>query len=549
MSKTIPTESIIVLQNKIDMLPKKNFQRTTLINECAHFYGVSISTVYRALAKHASPQASKRADFNTPRKIIQSDMKRYCEIIAAIKHRTKNKKGTHLSTKESILILENFGVQTPNGLIKAPSGVLRKSTVDRYLYRWGLTPESIHIEPCVVRFQAEYSNDCWQFDFSPSDLKQFKIEGYQPNAKLMLISVVDDRSGITYQEYVYVPGEDAMTALKFLFNAMAPKKKKNMPFQGIPKVIYLDNGPVAKSKMFRRVMAYLGIEIKTHLPKDGDGRRTTSRSKGKVERPFRTVKTSLESKYHFHQPQSLEEANAWLTHYLDGYNDMPHRSESHSRLDDWKRNIPEQGFREMCTWKKFSSFVREPEQKKVHSDATINVNGVVYQLPPELAGKEITILLGLFDNEIHIEYEDKKEGPFYPSNGPVLFNTFKSHKKSHQEKVADKIEVLASEISIPIEVLSGNNSTLITAIQSTDLVPDSTVSIPFQEDVSKYKYFNSKIDAKVFISEYLGKPLAHLTKNQMAKIDSILLESLEKKIVLAQVKELMSFKVLKGRIA
>ena len=144
-----------------------------------------------------------------------------------------------------------------------------------------------------------------------------------------------------------MPGEDVMTALKFLFNAMAPKEKKNMPFQGIPKVIYLDNGPVAKSKMFRRVMAYLDIEVKTHLPKNGDGRRTTSRSKGKVERPFRTVKTSLESKYHFHQPQSLEEANAWLTHYLVGYNDMPHRSEDHDRLVDWKKHIPEQGFRQM----------------------------------------------------------------------------------------------------------------------------------------------------------------------------------------------------------
>ena len=129
MSKTIPTESIIALQNKIDMLPKKSSQRTELIDECAHFYGVSISTVYRALAKHASPQASKRADFNTPRKITQSDMKRYCEIIAAIKYRTKNKKGTHLSTKESILILEDFGVQIPNGLIKAPPGLLKKSRI------------------------------------------------------------------------------------------------------------------------------------------------------------------------------------------------------------------------------------------------------------------------------------------------------------------------------------------------------------------------------------------------------------------------------------
>jgi hypothetical protein len=32
--------------------------------------------------------------------------------------------------------------------------------------------------------------------------------------------VVDDRSGVMYQEYHYVYGEDTMTALKFFFNAM-----------------------------------------------------------------------------------------------------------------------------------------------------------------------------------------------------------------------------------------------------------------------------------------------------------------------------------------
>ena len=44
-------------------------------------------------------------------------------------------------------------------------------------------------------------------------------------------------------EYRCVYGEDAESALRFLFNAMAPKIG-GFPFQGRPKMIYLDNGMI-----------------------------------------------------------------------------------------------------------------------------------------------------------------------------------------------------------------------------------------------------------------------------------------------------------------
>jgi len=50
----------------------------------------------------------------------------------------------------------------------------------------------------------------------------------------MLFSVVDDRSGVAYQEYRCVYGEDVEAALRFLFNAMTVKALDGFPFQGIP---------------------------------------------------------------------------------------------------------------------------------------------------------------------------------------------------------------------------------------------------------------------------------------------------------------------------
>ena len=90
-------------------------------------------------------------------------------------------------------------------------------------------------------------------------------------------------------------------------------------------------------------MAQLGVDVRTHMPRGSDGRRVTARSKGKVERPFRTVKEAHETLYHFHTPQNEAEANLWLRNYLVRYNAQPHRSEPHSRTEDWLSTLPRSG--------------------------------------------------------------------------------------------------------------------------------------------------------------------------------------------------------------
>jgi hypothetical protein len=51
-------------------------------------------------------------------------------------------------------------------------------------------------------------------------------------------------------------------ALRFLFNAIAPKPADHVPFQGIPRMIYMHNGPVARSHVFHQVRRYLDIEVR-----------------------------------------------------------------------------------------------------------------------------------------------------------------------------------------------------------------------------------------------------------------------------------------------
>ena len=42
------------------------------------------------------------------------------------------------------------------------------------------------------------------------------------------------------------------------------------------------------------------------------------------------------------------------------------------------------GIREMCSWERFCTFAREPERRKVGVDARISVEGVFYEVEPDL---------------------------------------------------------------------------------------------------------------------------------------------------------------------
>ena len=254
---------------------------------------------------------------------------------------------------------------------------------------------------------------------------------------------------VAYQEYHCVYGEDVEAALRFLFAAMAPKPVDDFPFQGIPAMLYMDNGPIARSQVFRQVMRYLGVEVRTHLPQGRDGRRVTARAKGKGERPFRTVKEMQETLYHFHAPQTDEEANAWLFQFLRRYNAMSHRTEPQSRWKIGSGSCRRAGLRAMCSWERFCAFAREPERRKVGVDARVTVDGVAYEVDPNLAGETVVLWWGLFDHELYVEHGEQRYGPYQPVSGPIPLHRYRRLKATKIQQRADQLEVLAAQLALP----------------------------------------------------------------------------------------------------
>lgn len=533
--KPISAEALVDLRRRLTTLPLRSSERRRVMQETAALYGISEYTLYRALRGSRQPRALQRSDCGLPRVLPKPELERYCQLIAAIKLRTANRKGRHLSTAQSIRLLENCGIDTPDGVVRAPKGVLKTPTVNRYLKEWGYDQTRLTREPPAVRFQARCSNDLWQFDLSPSDLKQVKrppwIDASKGHPTLMLFSVVDDRSGVAYQEYHCVYGEDVEAGLRFLFKAMSPKEDERFAFRGRPACLYTDSGPIRRSQVFQQVMRYLGIEVHTHLPSGKDGRRTTARAKGKVERPFRSVKEMHETLYHFHEPETEEEANAWLFNFLLRYNDMQHRSEPHSRMEDWLKNLPPSGLREMCSWERFCTFAREPVRRKVGPDARITVEGVLYEVDPDLAGESVILWFGLYDDQLYVEHGERRYGPYYPLGGPIPLHRYRRFKKTQTETRADQIEALAEVLKLPRSALTDSpdlSDTLSLLAPPTQPFADPD---PFRELV-----FPSALDAKRAIADYLALPLARLPPEQLEALNDLLAKTLRKEEIFDHVR-------------
>tara|TARA_Y100001934_G_C12384183_1_gene794446 strand:+ start:6987 stop:8633 length:1647 start_codon:yes stop_codon:yes gene_type:complete len=535
-SKRIAQEVLIDLHRRIDNLPVRDAARREIIKQASDLYGVSESTLYRQLSLVKKPKSVQRSDAGRPRNIPEEKMMQYCEIIAALKIRTTNKNGRHISTVTALDVLESTGVDSEYGFIKLPKGLLNKATINRYLSLYGLDKTNLIKNAPAVRFQAKHSNECWQFDLSPSDLKSVDEPLWYDKSKglpiLMLYSVVDDRSGVCYQQYRNVHGEDAGNALRFLFDAMAPKDDPDMPFHGIPNVIYMDNGPIAKSTVFLNVMRFLGIEIKIHMPDSKDKRRKTARSKGKVERAFRTVKECHEVLYHLREPKNEIEANEMLSDYLKKYNDHQHRAEPHSRMDDWLKNI-DGAVKKMCSWERFCAFAREPEKRTVGIDARITVDGSVYEIDADLAGEKVVLWWGLFDDELYVEHDGQRYGAYFPISGPVPLFRYRKFKKTRNEQRLDKLESLAKSLKLP-ETGDANSEVISAMKKVVEPVPAREFDDP---DPFNERQYENILKAKLAISKYLGKPLAILEQGDRDMIDAILSESLDKDAVMKRIKE------------
>ncbi|MBF0232946.1 MAG: transposase family protein [Desulfamplus sp.] len=462
--KKIAVEQLIALKEALIQHPQFSVERRQEFIKFAKDNGVSESTVRRQYNQWLHIHLKSRKDKNIPRIESSEKLQEWLIMIAAIQLATLNKKGHSCSTRRAIEILED-GIFQEKIKFQLPAGKLTTSTTNRWLNKLKIRDGKSFRHLVPIHFRAEYSNELWQMDVSPSDAKYFGSKMRKDGRKPYLYSVVDDHSGVIYAEYRETRDEDVQAGLEVIYAAMAQKKDKSFPFQGIPDCFYFDPGRIGTSPLVKRVLEEkLGSKVRVHQSDRQTGKlKKASRAKGKVERQFLFLKEDFESLFHIHRPRNVDEANEWLLKYLLTCNCRPHPEPAieGTRIEIWANDLHNKTFKKVCDPDTFWAYIAEPNFRIVGPDARIIMpNKSVYVLNPDLAGQQVEVWHaadgeGLFVRDTH----GKVFGPYPVTLKPILAFQFKSHRKTSLDQIMDKIVETSKEISIPQESIYADRRT------------------------------------------------------------------------------------------
>ena len=115
---------------------------------------------------------------------------------------------------------------------------------------------------------------------------------------------------------------------------------------------------------------------------------------------------------------------------------------------------------------------------------------------------------------------------------PIPLHRYCSFKKTRTHKRADRITQLPKQLDLPA---TASGAVPWSARQN------NVISFPIQSfvdpDLFQELFFPNAIGAKRAIADYLGRALAKLTPEQLAKVNSIVETTLNKKEVMQQMKD------------
>ena len=248
-------------------------------------------------------------------------------------------------------------------------------------------------------YEVENVNDLWVCDFmhGPRVLTE-----HNRTAKAILCAIIDDHSRV-------IVGH-AFSASETI-GALSLVLKEAFLACGIPKRLYVDNGPSFSSDFLTKTAALAGISLTHSKPYD-------SPSRGKVERYFRTVRDRFLSG--IREGITLLELNEAFSLWLrDDYHHRLHHGIDEKPIDRYNASLGRIEIRRLSKAELDEIFLVRHE-RIVNNDATISFKGSLYEVPPAYIRQRIELRhpldnpheLFLYDNDVRvgrIKLLDKKE--------------------------------------------------------------------------------------------------------------------------------------------
>jgi transposase InsO family protein len=250
--------------------------------------------------------------------------------------------------------------------LTSPGLKLNLSTMYRFLHRHQLMKPDVQPAPDRRKFEAELPNELWQSDAMHGP----RVEVKAKMRKTYLLAFLDDHSRLIPHAQFYL-SEGISAYLDALEQALAKR--------GLPRKLYLDNGPAFRSRRLEHVTASLGIALIHSSPYKPQGR-------GKIERFFRTVRDQFLPGFRGHDLIELNEAlELWLN---DVYHHRTHSATSQTPFDRFTSRME-------CLRpapQKLKDHFRIHARRRVAKDRTVTLNGRLYEAPVSLIAKRIMLL-------------------------------------------------------------------------------------------------------------------------------------------------------------
>jgi putative transposase len=270
-----------------------------------------------------------------------------------------------------------------------PGTKLSFSTVYRLFHRHHLMTPFASSPQDRRKFEAELPNDLWQSD----SMHGPQVDVDSRMRKSYLFAFLDDHSRLVPHAQFYL-SEGIDSYLDALEQALLKR--------GLPRKLYLDNGPAFRSKDLEDITASLGIALIHSSPYKPQGR-------GKIERFFRTVRSEFLSGFTGKTLHDLNEAlDLWLN---DVYHQRKHTSTAKSPFERFTAQMH-------CLRaapKDLQNHFRKRARRTVAKDRTITLNGKLFEAPIPLIGKQVLVLYHEKDpHRVEVSHDHKSYGFLIP---------------------------------------------------------------------------------------------------------------------------------------
>lgn len=239
-------------------------------------------------------------------------------------------------------------------------------------------------------FEAELVNDLWQSDAMHGP---WVVEGGKLK-KTYLFAFLDDYSRLIPHAEFYLR-ENLENYIDAFLKALAKR--------GLPRKLYLDNGPSFRSHHLAHGCASLGIAL-IHA------RAYRPQGKGKIERWFLTLQTQWIPT--LPKNLSLAELNEKLQDWVEAhYHKTPHSTTGRKPLERFLKDL----HLIRAAGPDLHDAFRFRLQRKVASDRTVSMAGRLFEAPVGLIAKTVTLLWHPSKPErIEVFYQERSYGFLVP---------------------------------------------------------------------------------------------------------------------------------------